>query len=71
MGPYNSSGSNLKGLRYRGLHKETKLVENKQPWPPVVFPEIWKLGVTSSPPIKESPQEETPKFFYPHGSLCL
>lgn len=29
MGPYNSSGSNLQGLRDMGLHRETKPVENK------------------------------------------
>lgn len=51
---YNSSGSNLESLRCMGLHWETKLGENKQPWLPAVFPEIWKLGITSSPPIRKS-----------------
>lgn len=52
----------ISSLRCMGLHWETKLGENKQAWLPAVFPEIWKLGITSSPPIRKSARRNPEAF---------
>lgn len=71
-GPQDSNGSNLKGLRHMGQHRETKPLENKQPWLPAVleskFPVSWELDPVHPTEIQ---QEETLKFFCPLGPLCL